>query len=146
MKIKKFISLLLIFTAFLSLSGCSDKKIKVSINSGIIEYSPTTSSVPGIPLNAIFKTNIKNENVKFHWVTEQGTFLKWQQDNGIINILGKNIKTNEQTLYWSVVPNEKIEKSFKIYLIIEDIDSSKVISEARIQIEQNKEGLFLVKK
>ena len=68
MKIKKFISLLLIFTVFLSLSGCSDKKIKVSINSGIIEYSPTTSSVPGIPLNAIFKTNIKNENVKFHWV------------------------------------------------------------------------------
>lgn len=147
MIIKKFISIILLSSIFFSLSGCGDKKIDVYINPGIKEYSPIMSSVPGIPLNAEFNSSTKNENIKFHWVTEQGTLLKWQQDNGKINILGKDIKINEQKVYWSVATEEKIKKSpFKIYLTIEDNDSSKIIAETSIQIEQNKEGFYFIKK
>jgi|GEM_PF-3008869 len=120
-------------------------KVEVVINSEINKYSLSMSSVPGIPLNAEFKANIKEENIKFHWITEKGTFLNWHQDNGQINILGKNIITNEHKIYWSVEPNEKLKESnFKIYLKIEDKNSSKVICETSIQIVQNKEGVFSI--
>lgn len=146
MKITKSISIILTFVMFFTLSGCREKKVDVYISPGINKYSPLMSSVPGIPLNAIFNTNINKDDVKFHWVTEEGILLDWQQGKGKTKILGKDIKINEQTVYWSVDTNKKIKKSiFKIHLLIEDNNSSKMIYDSSIQIEQNKEGFFLVK-
>lgn len=73
----------------------------------------------------------------------RGLFLTWQESQ--INILGKDIITNEQKVYWSLDSIEELEaSSFKIYLLIEDNDSSKVIAQTSIQIEQ-KEGFFSIK-
>lgn len=58
--------------------------MEVTINSDINECSPLMSYVPGIPLSVKFKKNTIEENMKFHWITKQGTFLIWQQDNGKI--------------------------------------------------------------
>lgn len=159
MGFQKFILIILISILVYSLLGCgnkniqvsnntiTDKKIEVTINSEISEYSPLMSSTPGIPLTVKFKANETNADMKFHWITEQGTFLNWQEDNGKINVLGKDIKVNDQKIYWSTDPNSKINKSsFKIYLKIEDNNASKEIYETSIEVEQTKEGNFSIKK
>lgn len=159
MRVKRYISIILISFMFYLISGCSNKNIQVSsnpennkkveasINSDINSYSPIMSSTPGIPLNVKLKPSANKDNIKFHWVTEQGTFLNWQQNNGKVDILGSDVKSNEQKIYWSINPNEKINKSpFKIYLKIEENDSSKILYETSIELEQNKEGYFSVKR
>lgn len=141
MKAKKFIPIILLSIILLLLAACSDDKVQLSIKPEINKYSPLMSSVPGIPLNAELKTKINDENIKFHWIAEQGTFLSW--DGSKVETLGKDVKTDRQKVYWSIDTNEKIKKSsFRIYLKVEDADSSKVISETSIQIEQDKEGSF----
>lgn len=159
MRFKKYISIVLIFVFICLLNGCGsknkqvssntdkNKKVEVTINSEINEYSPLMSSVPGIPLNVKFKENTSEENMKFHWITERGTFLNWQQDNGKVSVLGKDIKISDKKIYWSIDPKEKInESSFKIYLKVENNDASKVIYETSIEVLQNKEGTFSIKK
>lgn len=159
MRFKTYISIILISVFICSLSGCGDKnkqvanntdnnkKMEVTINSEINEYSPLMSSVPGIPLNVKFKENTTEESMKFHWITEQGTFLNWQQDSGKISVLGKDIKISDKKIYWSIDPKEKInESSFKIYLKVENNEASKVIYETSIEVQQNKEGFFSIKK
>lgn len=144
MKVKKSISIILLSIMLLLLAACSDGKVQLSIKPEINKYSPLMSSVPGIPLNAELKTKISRKNIKFYWTAEQGTFLSW--DGGKVETLGKNVKTDRQKIYWSIDANEKIKKSsFRIYLKVEDANSSKVISETSIQIEQDREGFFLVK-
>jgi hypothetical protein len=121
----------------------TNKKIEVTINSEINKYSPLMSSTPGMPLVA----ETKEEDIKYHWIAEQGTFLSWDRDSGKINIFGKDIKSNEQRIYWSVDPNEEIKISpFRIYLKIENNDTSKIIYETSIEIEQSKDGFFSIKK
>jgi hypothetical protein len=124
-----------------------DNKIEVTINSEINKYSPLMSSTPGMPLVADFIPSIKEERIIYHWITEQGTFLDWKRDNGMINILGKDIKNSEQRIYWSVDPNEEIKISpFRIYLKIENSDTLKIIYKTSIEIEKNKDGFFYVRK
>jgi len=159
MRLKKYISIILSSILIFVLSGCgnkdmqvtknpeNNKKIEVTIDSQINEYSPLMSSTPGIPLTAKFNGSISESNIIFHWVTEQGTFLNWQPSTGKVSVLDKDIKINDQKIYWSIDPNVKIkDSSFKIYLKIENKDNSKVIYETSIEVEQNKESFFTIKK
>lgn len=158
MKIIRYISIILISILIYLLLGCANnniqvsnnpennKKMEVTINSEISEYSPLMSSTPGIPLTIKFKSEETKSNMKFHWITEQGTFLNWEKDKGKINVLGNDIIVNDQKVYWSIDPNSKINKSsFKIYLKIEDSNTSKEISQTSIEVKQNKEGIFSIK-
>jgi hypothetical protein len=125
----------------------TNEKIEVTINSEINKYSPLMSSTPGMPLVADFTPRAKEVDIKYHWITEQGTLLNWERDTGKINMLGKDIKGNEQRIYWSVDPNEEIIISpFRIYLKIENNDTSKIIYETSIEIEQGKDGFFSIRK
>lgn len=153
---KRLLSIILVI--LLAASGCKsgnhtnkkdsiDNNAKVSIESEIKTYSLMMSSVPGLPLEAKLETNKEYKNITFQWIAEQGQFLTWDRSSGKINILGKDIKANEKKLYWSIDSKENIkEQSFKIYLKVYDNDSSKLICENSIEIEQNKEGFFSVKK
>lgn len=146
MRIKKLLSFILIFAIFFTFSSCGDKRVEVSIKPEISTYSPLMSSVPGIPLSVELKTGTYGKNIRYHWVAEKGALFTWQHDGGKVNELGKDFKTNEQKVYWSVDINKKIkEASFKIYLYIEDVETSEVLSQANIQINQDKEGFFSVK-
>ncbi|OPJ54589.1 hypothetical protein [Clostridium oryzae] len=156
MKLRKTLLIILALVLFSSLSGCgnkkqvvesSNKKVEVAIDSKITEYSPLMSSIPGIPLTANYKSKIKQDNIKFHWITEEGTFLVWNKKSGKTRILGNDIKINNEKIYWAINSNEKLKKiPFKIYLKIENEHSSKVICESSIQIEQNKKNWFTIKK
>lgn len=143
----KIISLILCLLIIpVSILGCNEKKAEVIIKPEINQYSPLMSSVPGIPLNAEFKTEGKNKKVKYHWTCEEGIFLNWVQGSWKITELGKDIKNDGEKIYWSVNVNNKIEKSsFKIHLKVEESGSLKVLAETSIEIKQNKEGYFTVK-
>lgn len=149
MRNKKLVILVLLFLLVLSFAGCADKKAGLSIKPEIYEYSPMMSSTPGIPLIAQFTRDLKNKNYKYHWVAEQGTFLKWNdkgQGMGSIAVLGNDIKTNVHKVYWTVDYDDEIKvASFKVHLTIEELDTGKVMYEASIQIDQQKEGYFTIK-
>lgn len=148
MRNKVLVMPVLLFLLALSFAGCAAQKIGLSIKSEIYEYSPMMSSTPGIPLIAEFTRDLKNKNYKYHWVAEQGTFLKWNGNEGMgsIAILGDDIKTNVHKVYWTVDYDEEIKvPSFKVHLTIEEIGTGKVMYEASIQIDQRKEGRFTIK-
>ena len=133
----------------LTFTGCVDQKTGLTIKPEILKYSPMMSSTPGIPLIAKFAGDLKNINYQYHWAAEQGTFLKWSdegQDIGRIEILGNDIKTDEQKVYWTVDYNEEIKAdSFKVRLTIEENETGKAIAEAVIQIDQQNQGYFTIK-
>lgn len=143
----KIISLILCLLIIpVSILGCNERKAEVIIKPEINQYSPLMSSVPGIPLNAEFKTEGKNKKVKYHWTSEEGIFLNWEQGSWKISELGKDIKNDGEKIYWSANVNNKIEKSsFKIHLKVEESGSLKVLAQTSIEIKQNKEGYFTVK-
>jgi hypothetical protein len=146
MSFKKFISAALLSVMLFSIAGCANKNIEVNIKPEINKYSPMMSSTPGIPLTAEFNSEEKPDNIKYHWVTEQGVFLDWNSDTGKISTLGKDAKLDEKKIYWTVDLEKEIDKlPFKVYLKVEDENSSKVIGETSIQIVQDKEGFFSVK-
>ena len=147
MEKRKIISVVLFIAIILSLPGCSQKKMEVFIKPEIDEYSPIMSHVPGIPLNAVFNSSLSNKNLKYHWIAEQGVFLKWQEQGvGKIHVMGNDIKINEPKIYWTVDIDKKIsESSFKIFLKVEDINSLETLAETSIEIVQKREGFFTVK-
>ena len=140
----KKLLIILIFAIFLT--GCGDKDTGLSINPEINVYSPVMSSVPGIGLIAEFSRDLKNSDYKFHWVAEEGTFLTWHNEGkGRIEVLGNDIKTNEHKVYWSVDGGEEIRASaFKIYLTVEQIETSEVMYETALEIKQKEKGIFSI--
>lgn len=144
MKKHKVLILCLFLISFFLL-GCNEKKSEVFIKPELNIYTQTMSSVPGIPLIAEFKTKEKNMEIKYHWTAEEGIFLNWEQSSGKISVLGKDFKNNGERIYWSVDNNKIKKSSFKIYLKAEESNSSKILAETSIEIEQSKEGFFTIK-
>ncbi len=147
MKIRVLMPAAFLIIAIILIAACGDRDSRLSITPEIDEYTPAMSSVPGIGLIAGFSRDLKNKDYKFHWVAERGTFLKWHDGGkGRIEVLGNDIKTNEHKVYWTVDPDENIsEKSFLVYLTVEEIDTSEVMYETSIRIDQDREGYFSIK-
>jgi len=147
MRSNKLVMTIVLFFIVLSFVGCLEQKIGLSIKPEIYEYNLNMSSSPGIPLIAQFTRDLKNKGYKYHWVAEQGAFLKWQNEGkGRLEVLGNDIKTNEHKVYWVVDFDKEIkETSFEVRLTIEEIDTGKVMYEASIQIDQQQQGYFTIK-
>lgn len=146
---KKSITALLLITLIISLTGCNskDKDPVLWITPGITEYWTYMSSTPGIELTAAFTLDLKNSDLKYHWVAERGTFLMWhgnEKGMGRIEDLGNDIMTNVHKLYWSEGTNPISEKSFKVHLTVEDIETAEVIAKTSIQIDHPEEGHFTI--
>lgn len=147
MRNKSLVISILLFLIVFSFVGCADQKTGLSIKSEIYEYSPMMSTTPGIPLIAEFIRDLKNKDYKYHWVAEQGIFLKWHDGGkGRLEVLGNDIKMNEHKVYWTIDLDKEIRAaSFKIYLTIEEMNTGKVMYETSIQIDQKKQGYFTIK-
>jgi hypothetical protein len=146
---KKLITAILLIALIFSLVGCkeNDDDRVLWINPEITEYWTYMSSTPGLKLTAAFTLDLKNSDLKYHWVAEQGTFLMWHgNEKGMSRIedLGNDITTNVHKLYWSEGTEAISEKSFSIYLTIEDINTAEVIAETSIQIDHPKESYFTI--
>lgn len=146
MKLKRYLIPIFMIVILFILSSCSESNPGLYINPEIYEYTPAMSSTPGIGLIASFQRDLKNKNYKFHWLTEQGTFLTWHEDGkGRIEILGNDVKTNVHKVYWATGGERIKESSFKVYLKVENIDTEEVIYETSIEILQNESGYFSIK-
>lgn len=136
----------IIITIILSMVVCGCGQAGgLSLKAEIDKYSPSFSSVPGIPLIAEFERNLRYKDYKFHWVAEYGTFLKWHNEtNGRIEILGHDVSTNEHKVYWSPLSKDSRQKSsFSIYLTIEEVDTLKVIDSTSLKITVQ-DGYYMV--
>ncbi len=116
---------------------------KLIIEPQIKKYTPTMSSVIGIPLTAKFTSGKTPRNVTYHWISEYGRFLSW---NGKVIELGTDIMTQANKVYWSVdFKDEREDSSFEIRLQVEDLKTSKIIAQAELRMGRDEEGFFRVK-
>ena len=130
-----------------SLPGCHSRDILVSIKPGLTAYAPPMSLVPGMPLSAEMAGDHGDlSRYRFHWVAEQGIFNTWDQDTGIVTVMGGDIQTDEGTVYWSPAPDEAIRAEYiRVHLAIVDSFFSAIVCETTMEIAQDEEGVFSIK-
>jgi hypothetical protein len=115
----------------------------VKIVPEIREYTTLMSSYQGIPLDVKLAPSLENEKNKYHWTTEQGAFLNWD-NTGKVQLLGNDVILGNEKILWIAGDSTNINEGlFKIYLKIEDGD--KIIAKSSITIEHNSKDLFIVK-
>lgn len=143
---KKLI-ILLFFSIIIVSCNTIKKENKVKIIVGIDKYSPVMSSIPGIPLIPEYYNNKKSqEKYMFQWITEQGHFIKWDDNYEIIE-LGNDVKNNGEKIFWAIDFEQNKEKiPFKILLKLIDLETENIIDETQILIEKNNEDYYIVQK
>ncbi|NCC83456.1 MAG: hypothetical protein EOM03_04935 [Clostridia bacterium] len=143
---KKYLTIIVISVAAIVLAACGTTSSDLTMHPGIKAYSPSMSSVPGIELTAVFTRDVKNKNLQYHWVAEQGTFLMWNEaNNWQVKDLGQDVLTNVHKVHWSVGLERTIPaKAFQILLSVENTDTGEIIASATLQIEQPRTGYFII--
>jgi len=146
--LKAVLTILALLAMILSLPGCSADDSNLTIKPELFEYSPYMSTTPGIPLVAVFTRELKNKNYVYHWIAEEGTFLKWHgsaSGMGRIEVLGRDVMMNEHKIYWTVNPDHEIKaESFEVHLTVEELDTGKVTFETSLEIEQREPLYFVI--
>lgn len=103
-------------------------------------YSPLMSSAIGIKLKPNFSLEKDYKNLKYHWVTQEGSFFVKPEANDVLNQGGPII--------WQAIKDGKItdiKHSFNVTLEAIDMDSNKVVAKTSITINANDIG-YKVKK
>ncbi len=146
MKKRTLIGLCVLFLCAVTLVACTEKEEKLHINPEITLYSPSMSSTPGIGLIAAFDRDLKNSDYKFHWETEEGTFLQWKKSGaGKIEQLGSDVYTNEHKVYWTVLLDSPPEGSeFYVHLSVVKLDNQEVVDKTSLKIYQKEKGVFTI--
>ncbi len=129
-----------------SLGACAGQDAVLRINPEIELYTPTMSSTPGIGLIAAYDRDLKNSDYKFHWVADEGTFLRWNKEgSGRIEELGNDVYTNEHKVYWTIRLDKMTEeREFYVHLSVVKLDDQEVIDQTDLLIRQDEVGMFQV--
>lgn len=115
---------------------------EVTIDPLITRYSPAMSSTIGIPLTVKFFDDQGPKEIAYHWITEYGQFLFWDDS---LTELGPEVKTRANKVYWSVALEEEREVSnFAIHLRVVDLKTGKTISRAELRLKRDGEGFYVV--
>lgn len=119
-------------------------EVNLYIDSDLDFYSPAMSSVPGLPLQGRVEPDGTIQNVRYHWTTEYGSFLNWD-DNGIVTELGSDFFNSGQKVYWSpLASRQNIDsKEFRIKLELEDVASTEVLARAVLIIKVTDDGFHI---
>ncbi|PKM95962.1 MAG: hypothetical protein CVU84_03950 [Firmicutes bacterium HGW-Firmicutes-1] len=112
---KRLIILAILICIFIS--GCKKDVMSVepldfhvAIDMGIEQYTPSMSSVPGLPLLVNVNLYNKELELELHFKCEQGNFLLWNADSNIEQLNSEYIcDFNDLNLYWS--PSESTDHS-----------------------------------
>ncbi|WP_319562992.1 hypothetical protein [Marispirochaeta sp.] len=139
--------IIFVFCSILVVSCTTIKKEnKVKIIVGIDKYSPIMSSVPGIPLIPEYYSNENSKTYMFQWITEQGHFIKWDDNYKIIQ-LENIVKNNGEKIFWSIDFEQKEEETpFRIWLKVIDLETENILGETKVSVEKNNEGFYVIKK
>ena len=94
------------------------------------------SSMVGIGLISVYKTEMQSENIKYHWSTNYGYFVAWNAPDFEVKILGSDVINAGEKIYWSYDPNEMgvVKPSVLISLRLENRRSQQVVAETNIEV------------
>ncbi len=82
----------------------------------------------------------------FQWITEQGHFIKWDDNYKIIQ-LENIVKNNGEKIFWSIDFEQKEEETpFRIWLKVIDLETENILGETKVSVEKNNEGFYVIKK
>jgi hypothetical protein len=118
--------------------GCSNTSDKVTIATDRNVYTPLMSSAQGITMTPDFETKKSDENLIYHWQTNEGEFIG----------IGKEVKNQGESVVWSAIENDKvadIKRDFDITLEVIGSESKKVLATTKLTIKPNN-NLYEVKK
>lgn len=81
-------------------------------------YSPIMSSTVGIRLSTGYNASVP---VVYNWTTDYGYFLTWNAPDYRVGIEGRNIITDQPSVYWSYPPEDmgKEKPPVTIRLVVE---------------------------
>lgn len=114
---------------------------KVTIEPMITRYSPGMSSTIGIPLTAKIIDDRGPKEIAYHWSTEYGQFLFWDDS---LTELGPEVWTRANKVYWSVALEEEREvSSFTICLRVADLKTGKIFSRAELRLKRDGEEFYI---
>lgn len=108
----------------------------VTIETDRDTYTPIMSSTVGIGLTPVSTLARPPQTVQYHWRTDFGHFATWDPPEFRVNLLGTEVITNGEKIYWSYNPDEMgAEKpSVHISLHIEDAQSGQVLTGTNLEI------------
>lgn len=115
--------------------------IVISLESGIEKYTPTMSSVPGLPVKIKYVADVPldQENVYISVKSSKGSFI--HLTNGQITPVEDYMELSEQeiTLYWSPIEEGDLfdvtESRVIVNLYINDLENPKVSAEGKIELD-----------
>ncbi len=119
-------------------------EVNLYIDSDLDFYNPAMSSVPGLPLQGRVEADGIIQNVRYHWTTEYGSFLNWD-DSGVVTELGSDFFNSGQKVYWSPIASGQgiTNEELQINLELEDITSAKVLARAVLIIKATDDGFYV---
>lgn len=123
-------------------AGCSKANDTVRIITDRDAYTPAMSSAQGIKMTPDFKSYKNYKALEYHWITEQGTFVK--EPYVYIN----EIRNQGASVLWGAIANDKvinIDSAFKVKLEVINIDNNKILAKTELIIVPDK-GFYKVKK
>ena len=119
------------------LSEASPTVLQPNVEVLLPEYTPLTSSVPGLPFT--FGTGEYGYGISI--TVDNGELLGWNQETGSITHYGKSAACNSgETLYWS--PIDKGSTASSATISVSATDGEKIIGTQNITITETKPGLY----
>lgn len=150
----KKISLLVSAVLIFSLTACSNSQknlsanktsvavnsesLSVLINTNVDTYSLSDDTSPGITLVPNIKgtmSGIDDRNLKYHWIADEEVFYTGSNPSKELTNIGESViwmPTKDINYSEATLPIE-----FNITLKVEEIDTNKVLAEAKLVIEDH---------
>ena len=90
----------------------------ISIEATPGRYSPLMSSTVGILLSTGYNASVP---VVYNWTADYGHFVTWNAPDYRVGIEGRNIVTDQPSVYWSYSPEDmgKVKPPVTIRLVVE---------------------------
>lgn len=119
------------------LSEASPTVLQPNVEVLLPEYTPLTSSVPGLPFT--FGTGEYGYDISI--TVDNGELLGWNQETGSITHYGKSAACSSgETLYWSPIDEGSTTSSATISVSV--TDGEKMIGKQKITITETKPGFY----
>jgi hypothetical protein len=126
----------------------SEASQNVSIGSTIDTYTPTMSSVPGLPLIVSVDNRFNSSNLEYIWKTEKGGFLSWSADAGfIVKNLGPGCTVSDKTIYWTPVQDSTlVNESTSVTVEVKKVGTNKILGRKSVLIDCSDGNLYSIHK
>lgn len=117
------------------------KELRSAVTFPLASYTPTMSSVPGLPLQIDFLDSWMEAGYEVIVTCSNGMVLSWNPPDYVVAEQGKYFKlSSSSTLYWSPMTSKKMISDDVLTIILNM--KSKEIGKIEIKIMSNDQGLY----